>query len=96
MEHSEYTELYSPHIYPSDFFFLRRSLRHAAYRQLSWWVHGYLGKSIWRVIPSCVVKKIRAEFPAQNGLYTGYRGEEEDDSAFDNELEQAWRDFLQI
>jgi hypothetical protein len=42
------------------------------------------------------VKKIRAEFPAQDGIYTGYRGEDEDDSAFDSELEQAWRDFLNI
>ena len=73
-----------------------RSLRYAAYRQFTWWVHGYLGKSIRRVIPSCAVKKIRAEFPSQDGLYTGYIGGEEDDNAFDSELEQAWRDFLNI
>ena len=77
-------------------FYLCRSLRYAAYRQFTWWVHGYLGKSIRRVIPSRAVRKIRAEFPAQDGIYTGYRGEDEDDSAFDSELEQAWRDFLNI
>ncbi|PFX27532.1 P2X purinoceptor 7-like [Stylophora pistillata] len=73
-----------------------RSLRYAAYRQFTWWVHGYLGKNIRRVIPSCTVKKIRAEFPAQDGAYAGYITGEEDDSAFDGEMEEAWRDFLNI
>ncbi|CAH3044713.1 unnamed protein product [Porites evermanni] len=31
------------------------------------------------------------------GIYTGYLpGDDDDDSAFDSELEQAWRDFLNI
>ncbi|KAL9976758.1 hypothetical protein ACROYT_G014087 [Oculina patagonica] len=71
-----------------------RSFRYAAYRQFTWWVHGHLGKKIRRVIPSCAVNKIRQTFPADDGVYTGYT--EEDDSACDSELEQAWKDFLKI
>ena len=48
------------------------------------------------MIQSCAVKKIRAEFPAQDDAYTGYITGEEDDSAFDGEMEEAWRDFLNI
>ena len=73
-----------------------RSFRYAAYRQFTWWVHGHLGRKIRRVIPSCAVKKIRSTFPADDGVYTGYVAGDDDDSAHDSELEQAWRDFLNI
>ena len=56
-------------------------------------MHGHLGIKIRRVIPSCAVKKIRG---ADNSVYTGYLEGDDDDSAHDSELEQAWRDFLNI
>ena len=78
-------------------FFSLKSFRYAGYRQFTWWAHGYLGKKIRRVIPSCAVKIIRNTFAAEDGIYTGYLpGDDDDDSAFDSELEQAWRDFLNI
>ena len=48
------------------------------------------------MIPSCAVKKIRSAFPADNSVYTGYREGDDDDRAHDSEMEQAWRDFLNI
>ena len=77
-------------------FLLVRSFRYSAYRQFTWWVRGHLGKTIPRVIPSCAVKKIREMFPADDGIYTGFIAGDDDDSAFDSELERAWRDFLNI
>ena len=71
-------------------------MRYAAYGQFTWWAHGHLGKNIRRVIPSCAVKKIRATFPAPDGIYTGYIAGDDDDSSFDSELDEAWRDFLNI
>lgn len=73
-----------------------RSFRYAAYRQFTSWVHGHLERKIRRVIPSCAVKKIRNAFPADSNVYTGYLEGGDDDSAHDSELEQAWRDFLNI
>ena len=55
--------------------------------------HGYLGKNIRRVILSCAVKKIRATFPAPDGMYTGYIAGDDDDSSFDSELDEAWREL---
>ncbi|XP_067045481.1 uncharacterized protein [Acropora muricata] len=66
----------------------------AAYRQFTWWVHGHLGKTICHVIPSCVVMNIRSAFPSEDGSYTGYIVGDDDESTFDSELEQAWKDFL--
>ncbi|XP_068671269.1 P2X purinoceptor 7-like [Montipora capricornis] len=75
-----------------------RSFRYSAYRQFTWWVHGYLGKGIWRVIPSCAVKKIRSEFPSEDEIYSSYNpgDDDDDDSDFDSDIQQAWRDFLNI
>jgi len=40
--------------------------------QFTWWVHGFLGKTIYSVIPSCAVKKMRSISPSEDGIYTGY------------------------
>lgn len=68
-----------------------RSLRYAAYRQFTWWTHGYLGKKVRRVIPACAVTAIRTEFPDSNGVYTGFKDEE--DSNIETEI--AW-EFSEI
>ena len=49
-----------------------RSFRYAAYRQFCWFVHGRIGKAVRRVIPACVVSKIRQEYPSENG-YKGFK-----------------------
>ena len=56
------------------------SLRLVAYRQYTWWAHGYLGKGRRRVIPACVVSAIRQCYPDQKEAYTGFHRSEEDDS----------------
>ena len=40
-----------------------KKYRHIAYRQYVRWTHGYVGKEIRVVIPSCAVSCIRAHFP---------------------------------
>ncbi|ELU01738.1 hypothetical protein CAPTEDRAFT_217537 [Capitella teleta] len=40
-----------------------KSLRWAAYRQFTWWIHGKLGLRVRRPIPACAVTKIRHSFP---------------------------------
>ena len=49
------------------------ALRHAAYRQFVLWRHGRLGTNIRRVIPSCVVVRIRDKFPSASAVYTGFQ-----------------------
>ena len=49
-----------------------RSFRYAAYKQFIWWVFKNLGKGNRRVIPSCVLWKIRNSFPEPNGIYVLY------------------------
>ena len=47
-----------------------RSLRFAAYKQFVWWIFKNLGRGNRRVIPSCVIWKIRNKYPESNGQYT--------------------------
>ena len=46
-----------------------RSFRFAGYKQFAWYVFGRLGKGNRRVLPSCVVQKIRKTFPEADGKY---------------------------
>ena len=50
-----------------------RAFRKAAYRQFVLARHGRLGKGNRRVCPSCVVLKIRQQYPSVTGVYMGYR-----------------------
>jgi len=47
----------------------------AAYKQFIWFVYKRLGRGNRRVIPSCVVWKIRETFPEEDGLYVPYTEE---------------------
>lgn len=46
--------------------------RYTSYRQYILWVWGKLGRRNRKVIPSCIVCKIRDRFPDPNGKYTGF------------------------
>ena len=51
---------------PSDY-------RKAAYRQYSLYSHGYLGRGNRKTIPSCVVWRVRDQYPAPDNNYLGFR-----------------------
>ncbi|XP_065907798.1 P2X purinoceptor 7-like isoform X2 [Dysidea avara] len=48
-----------------------RKFRYLAYRQMTWWGWHYLGRHRRVVLPSCVVSRIRQEFPSDE--YTGHQ-----------------------
>ena len=50
-----------------------RKMRYSAYRQLTRWCYGYLGKSIRVVLPSCATNSIRACYPSDSGTYAGFK-----------------------
>ena len=54
-----------------------RTYRLVAYRAYTFWVHHRLGRRIRRVIPSCVVWRIRRKFPSPDNIYQGYQDVEE-------------------
>ncbi|XP_034084673.1 P2X purinoceptor 7 [Gymnodraco acuticeps] len=65
-------------IYRFDYGPLRRRteeerFQHLAYRSFVSWCWGFLGRGIRVVIPSCVVRRIRQEFPDLAGQYVGFR-----------------------
>ena len=66
-------------------FIYSRSLRHAAYRQFCWFVHARLGRGARRIIPSCVVNKIRADYPNYDGHYVGFK-----DGIESSEINFSW------
>lgn len=47
--------------------------RYCAHRNFVSWCWGYLGQKVRVVLPSCVVLRIRQEFPDNEGQYTGFR-----------------------
>ncbi|CAH1276890.1 Hypp9418 [Branchiostoma lanceolatum] len=49
-----------------------RTYRLQACRQVTYWLHGRLGKRVRRIIPSCVVWAVREAYPEDSGQYTGY------------------------
>ena len=55
--------------------FSMASFRKAGYRQFILWEHGYLGKGNRRIIPSCAVKNIRAQYPSPDNVYMGFRAQ---------------------
>lgn len=50
-----------------------RQFRKAANRQFILDKHGYLGRGVRRVVPSCCVLKVRAKYPSPTGVYMGFR-----------------------
>ena len=53
--------------------FENRSMRYAAYRIYTWWVHNRLGKGVRKVIPSCAMWKIRNTFSELNMAYIPFQ-----------------------
>ena len=49
------------------------SFRKAAYRQYILWRYKKLGRGNRRVCPSCVVLTIRQLYPAEDGIYMGFK-----------------------
>ena len=57
-----------------------------AYRQYTWFTHGYFGRKQRRVIPSCVVARIKQLYPEANAdAHRGFEeaaGHDDDDDDF--------------
>lgn len=51
--------------------FIHELYRYLAYRRFVRWIYHRLGKKNRRILPSCVVNKIRQTFPSQN--YCGFK-----------------------
>ncbi|XP_062568754.1 P2X purinoceptor 7-like [Saccostrea cucullata] len=49
-----------------------RANRHSAYRQYILWSYGKLGSGNRKVIPSCIIWRIRDKYPEASGQYTGF------------------------
>ena len=49
------------------------SYRKAGYRQYILYSHGFLGKGNRKIVPSCVLWKVRDHYPASDNVYLGFR-----------------------
>ena len=47
--------------------------RYGAYRMVTLWIHGVLGRENRKVLPSCIVNKIRTLYPDCDVNYTGFK-----------------------
>ncbi|KAG7462307.1 hypothetical protein JOB18_022309 [Solea senegalensis] len=47
--------------------------RYLAYRSFVSWCWGFLGRRLRVPLPSCVVRRIRIEYPDAEGIYVGFR-----------------------
>ena len=52
---------------------IHRQFRYTAYRQLTRWCWGYLGRDIRVRLPSCATQRIRATYPDASGTYCGFK-----------------------
>ena len=60
------------------------ALRFAGYKQYTWCVHNRLGIGVRKVIPACAVKKIRENYPSEDGKYIPFMENTEDDNRLEN------------
>ena len=60
-------------IHADEFNFSMESFRKAGYRQFALWRYGKLGRGNRKVIPAFTVRRIRAQYPALDGRYMGFR-----------------------
>ena len=72
---------------PSEGSVTNKNYRYAAYRQFSWFIYTKLGKNVRQIIPTCAVLKIREAFPAEDGKYVKFDG---NDEGIPN-VEEAWK-----
>jgi hypothetical protein len=52
--------------------------RFFAYKQMTYIIHGYLGKGQRRQLPECVMNGIRCAWPSEGGAYTGFKDVDSD------------------
>ena len=58
-----------------------RSMRYAAYRQFTCWVHDRLGRGVRKAIPSCAVLAIRDAYPENGMVYVPFLEEKDEIAA---------------
>jgi hypothetical protein len=52
--------------------FSKETARFTAYGQFVFWIHTHLGQNIRKILPTCVYKAIRTEYPSEDGTYTEF------------------------